>query len=256
MLDVVLHLLHLSLDRGDLLVHRLGVELGDLADRLLHELVDVVHDDLPAQEILVVPHLGEDIIELLLPALLVLLEDLVHPVLEEYALKGIVVPLVLQLTETDLELPLENVPCVERVVDEYVLDREELRLVVHDHAGVRGYVALAVGEGVQGVDRLVRGHIVGKVDYDLHLVSGHVLDLLDLDLALLLGLDDRVLDDLGGLAVGNLGDRYGVLVNLLDLRADLDASASRPVLVIAAVRAAACGEIGIDGEILAFKDVN
>ena len=256
MLDVVPDLLHLGLNRCDLLIHRLGIELGDLADRLLHELVDVVHDNLPAEEVLVVLHLRKDVLELLLPALLVLLEDLVHPVLEEYAFKGVIVPLILELVETDAQLPFQDVPGVVSVVDEYILDAQELRLVVHDHAGVRGDVALAVGEGVQGVDRLVRGDVVGKVDYDLHLVRSHVLDLLYLDLALLLGLDDRVLDDLRGLAVGNLGDRYGVLVNLLDLRADLDAAAAGSVLVVAAVCAASGGEVRIDREVLAFEDVN
>ena len=190
MLDVVLDLLHLVLDRGDLLVHGLGVELGYLADRLLDELVDVIHGDLPAEEVLVVLHLGEHIVKLLFPTLLVLLENLVNPVLEEYPLKGVVMPLVLEFVEADAQLPFQKILGVVGVIDEYVLDTQELRLVVHNHAGVRGDVALAVGEGVESVYRLVRGDIVRQVDDDLHLVRGHVLDLLDLDLSLFLSLDD------------------------------------------------------------------
>ena len=49
--------------------------------------MDVFHRDLTAEEVLVVLHLGEHIVELLFPAALVLLEDLVDTVLKEYPLK-------------------------------------------------------------------------------------------------------------------------------------------------------------------------
>ena len=165
-------------------------------------------------------------------------------------------PLVLELVETNPQLPLKKIPGVEGVVSKDVLDTEELRLAIHDHAGVRGNVALAVSESVEGVDGLVRRHVVGKVDDNLDLVRGHVLDLLDFDLAFILCLDDRILYDLRGLSVRNLGDGDGVLVDLLYLGADLDAAASRSIFIIAAVGASTGGEVGVDREVLAFEDVH
>ena len=165
-------------------------------------------------------------------------------------------PLVLKLREPDLQLPLEKISRVVRVVDQDVLDREELRLVVHDDAGVRGDVALAVRERVEGVDGLVRGHVVRKMDEDLDLLRGHVLNLLDLDLALVLGLQDGVDEDVGCLSVGDLGHRDGVLVDFLDPGAHLHASAPRSVLVVAAVRRAAGREVRVDREVLALENLD
>ena len=236
MLDVVLDGLHLRLDGGDLLVDGLCVEFGNLAHRLLHEPFDVLHQDLAAEDVLVGLHLREHVLQLLLPAVLVLLQDLIDLVLKEYPFEGCVVPLVLKLREPDLQLPLEKISRVVRVVDQYVLDREELRLVVHDDAGVRGDVALAVRERVEGIDGLVRGHIVRKVDKNLDLLRGHILDLLDLYLAFVLGFEDRVNEDVGSLSVRYLGDCHRVLVDLLDFGANLHAATSGSVLVVATIR--------------------
>ena len=253
-LDVVAHGLHLVFQGQDLLVDGLGVELGDLADRLLHELEDVVEDDLAAEEVLVHLHLGEDVLDLGVPVLLVLLEDLVDAVLEEDALQGAVVPVGLELVELDLQLLQEDVAGVEGAVLEDVAHREELRFVVLDHAGVGGDVDLAVRERVECVDGLVGRDVVGQVDEDVHLVRGHVLDLLDLDLALVLGLEDGVDEVLGVLAVGDLRDGDGVLVDLLDAGADLDGAAAAAGEVLAAVGEAAGGEVGIDLVGLALED--
>ena len=165
-------------------------------------------------------------------------------------------PLVLKLGEPDVKLPFEKIPCVVRVVDQYVLDREELRLVLHDDAGVRRDVALAVRERVQSVDRLVRGHIVRKVDKNLDLFRGHILDLLDLDLAFVLGLQNRVDEDVGCLSVRDLGDGHRVLVDLLDFGADLHAATSGSVLVVTAVSRATGREVRVNREILALKNLH
>ena len=254
MLDVVAHDGHLFLQGEDLLVDGLGVELGDLADRLLHELEDVVQGDLPAEEILVVLHLREDVLDLRLPVLLVLLEDLVDAVLEENALQGAVVPVGLQFVQLDLQLLEQQVAGMVGAVLEDVVNRQELRLVVLDHAGVRRDVDFAVREGVQGVDGLVRGDVVGQVDEDVHLVGGHVLDLLDLDLALVLGPEDGIDDVLGVFPVGDFRDGHGVLVDLLDAGAHLDGAAPLALHVLAAVGEAAGREVGIDLVGLAFED--
>ena len=257
MLNLVLHLLHLGLDGGDLLVHRLGVETRDLPDGLLHEPVDVFHDDVALDQRTVFLHGLEDGVLLRVPGREILLfQQLVNAVLEEDALQGVVVPLVFQFGEPDLQLALQQLQRVVRVVDEDVLDRQELRLVVYDDAGVRRDVALAVGEGVQGVDGLVRRNVVGQVDEDLHLVRRHVLDLLDLDLPLVLRFQDGVDQHVRRLPVGHLGDCDRVLVDLLDAGADLYAPAPGSVLVGGAVGEAAGGEIRVDGEVFPTQDVD
>ncbi len=165
-------------------------------------------------------------------------------------------PLVLKLREPDLQLPLEKIPRVVCVVDQDVLDGQELRLVVHNDAGVRGDVALAVRERVEGIDRLVRGHIVRKMHKDLDLLGCHVLDLLDLYLAFVLGLEDRVDEYVGCLPVRNLCDGHRVLVDLLDLRAHLHAAATGSVLVVAAICGAAGREVRVDREVLALENLH
>ncbi len=120
--EIVPHVLHLVLQGVDLLVQGLGVELGNLAHRLLHEFQDVVHHDFAVEKVLVLLHLGEDVLQLLVPVALVLLQHLVDAVLEEDALQGVVVPLVLQLAEFDLQFPAQQVAGVHGVILEDVVD--------------------------------------------------------------------------------------------------------------------------------------
>ena len=246
MLQVVADLVDLFFDGVNPLVQGLGVEFGNLPDRLFDEFEDVFHHDGAVQQVFVVPHAGENVVKLLLPAHLVLFEDFVDAVLEKDALQGIVMPFVLQFAEFDFELLPEDVAGMEGIVFEDVVHREELRLVILDDAGVRVEGRLAVGEGVQGVDGLVGRDVVGKVQDDLHLLGGHVIDFLDLDLAFVLGLDDRIDEHMGGLAEGKLGDGDGVLVHLLDPGPHLDLAAPLPLVVFGTVGDAAGGEVGID----------
>ena len=101
-------------------------------------------------------------------------------------------PVVLELVETDLELLTEQTLCMVCAILEDVLHRKELRLVIHDHAGIRRNRYLAVCECVERVDGLVRRHIIRKMYHDLGCRSGQIVDLLDLDLSLLLGLENRL----------------------------------------------------------------
>ena len=83
MFDLVIDSLELFLDFKYLLVNDFRVEFGYFADRLLHEFENVVLRDFPEQLVLVFLHLGEDVSHLGLPALLVLFQEFVNPVLEE-----------------------------------------------------------------------------------------------------------------------------------------------------------------------------
>ena len=95
---------------------------------------------------------------------------------------------------------------------------EEVRLLVPDDARVRGDRHLAVGEGVERVDGLVRRLVGRDLNDDFDLVGRIVVDLSDLDLALVVGLNDRILDRLGGRGIGNLGDGKRPFVDLRNLR--------------------------------------
>ena len=254
--DIVLHLGHFGFDAEYLLVVGLGVETGNLAHGLFHEPEDVVHHDLALEEVLIGEHLLEDVLQLVLPGLLVLFEHFVDAVLEEDLFQRAPVPVAFQFSEPDAQLRLQEVAGVHGVVFQDVVDAQELRLVVPDHAGVGGDVALAVRERVQGVDGLVGRHVTGQMDEDVHPVGGHVLDLLDLDLALVLGLEYGVDEHVGGLAIGNL--RYGdrALVYLLDAGAHLHAASAAAVLVFAAVGEASGGEVRVDFVGLALEDLH
>ena len=142
------------------------------------------------EKILIFLHLSENVIQLLFPAHLVLLEDFIDSVLEEYPLQRTVVPVVLELSELYLKLTSENIAGMEGVVLEYVIDRQELRLIFLDYAGIGINRCFAVGECVESVYCLVRGNVVRKVDYDFNLFGCHVLNLLDFDFAFVLGFQD------------------------------------------------------------------
>ena len=226
MLQVVLHFVHLVLYASELLIDSLCIELRNLPDWLFYELVDILHGDIPLEKSLELEHLGEYFVKLIFPGLCITLKDLVDLVLEENLLERAVVPVVLELIESDLELLSKETLCVVCAVSENLVHRKELRLVVHDDAGVRRDRNLAVCKRIKRIYGLVRRHIVRKMDHDLCLVSCKVINLLDLDLALFLCLEDRINDDMGCLAKWYLVDRQCILVYLLNLGTDFyDSSA-------------------------------
>ena len=152
------------------------------------------------------------------------------------------------------QLCKQQVAGVPGAVLEYVIDREELRLVVHNHAGIRSDGRFAVSKGIEGVYGLVRRDIVRQVDEDFHLVGGHILNLLDFDFVLLLGLYYGVNEQLGGLAVRELGDGDGALVDFLDAGTHLHYAAPAPLHIFGAVGEASCREVGIDFIRLSLQD--
>ena len=119
-----------------------------------------------------------------------------------------------------------------RTVAEHVVHAQDLRLVVKDHACVRCDGYLTRCESIKCIDCLVRRYVVRKMDDDVHLVGCKVVDLLDLDLSALLCLEDGLDDYRSSLAVRNLSDGKCVLVDLLDLCADLDLSSLALAVVL------------------------
>ena len=137
-IQMILNLLHFCLDALQLLIDCLCIELGNLSYRLLYESVDVLHSDRPVEHFLEFEHSCIDLFQLFFPALCISFKNLVDLVLEEYLFKRTVVPFVAEFVQTDLKLLTEQLLCMVRTIDEYVIYTEELWLVVDNHACVRG----------------------------------------------------------------------------------------------------------------------
>ena len=83
------------------------------------------------------------------------------------------------------------------------------------------------------------------------MLRGIVLDLAYLDLARLGSLDYRLDECRGGLAVGNLGDGEGLVVDFLYLGADPHGTSALAVVISRHIYGAPGEEIGIERELLA-----
>ena len=158
-LEMVAQLGLFLLDGAYLVGDGLDVELGYLADRLLDQLQDIRVGNRAAEQVLVPEHGGLHVLELLFPGAGVVLEDLVDLVLEENLLEGCVVPLALDLVQTDGQFLAHQLAGPLGVVAEHVVHAHEVRLLVLDHAGVGRDADLAVGAGVEGVDGPVGGRV-------------------------------------------------------------------------------------------------
>ena len=163
-------------------------------------------------------------------------------------------PFVLQLAQSDGQLLTQKVLGMHGAVTEHVVHAEHLRLVVHDHAGVRSDGNLACREGVKSVYGLVRRHIIRQVDDDVHLVCSQVVDLLDLDLSCFLCLEDGLDDHRCGLAVRNFSYCERVLVEFFDLCTDLYLASLLLAAVFRAVCRTSCEEVWENLEILSLED--
>ena len=162
-------------------------------------------------------------------------------------------PVFRELIEPYLQLFPEQVHRVGGIVPENLLHIKELRLVVDNYAGIGRNGNLAVGKGVEGIYRLVRGHVVGQMDDDVGLVGGKVIDFPDLDLPFVLGFHYGVYHEPGGLPVRDFRDGYGVLVELLDFRTYLDGAAPPAFAISGAVCKTSGREVRQQLEILALE---
>ena len=157
MVDLVAYLGHLLLDSRNLLVDGFGIEARNLADRFLHQPVDILHHNVPAHLVAVFLHLGKDGFFLVFPGREVLaFQQFINAVLEEDAFQRRVMPIVFELAQPDAEFLFQQVLGVVGIVNQDIFHREELRFVVHNHARIRVDGGLAVRKGIQGVDGLVR----------------------------------------------------------------------------------------------------
>ena len=242
-LEVLADLVELLEDALDLLAVLVDVEEGDAADRDAEEHLDVGVRDRAHEAV------GEGLealVDLGLDGLGggALLDALVDALLDEDLDEGLAVLLVEELALADLELALVE---GEELVDVGAQDVRDGGLdgaVVLQHRHVGGEGALAVGGGVELLDRLLRVGAGDEREDDLGVVARAVVDRLDRHLLRAGGALDRGDERLGRLAVGQLGHddllRAAILAQL-ELRAHADAPVA--VLVAGAVGEAAGGEV-------------
>ena len=205
MIQIVAHALDLGLDRLDLVVGPLRIEPRDADELQLREALHVVERHFPAQQLL---EGRQPLVHRLVGRLagLASLDELVELVLDEDAFERSGVPRLVEFMQPDFELLPQQRPRMIGRTAQDLAHAHEVGLLVPDDAGVGRNRHLAVGEGVERVDRLVRRFVGRHLHDDLH-VLGRVVDhAADLDLALLVGLDDRLLDRLGGRRIGNFGN--------------------------------------------------
>lgn len=144
----------------------------------------------------------------------------------------------------------------ERVVHrlaQHVAHAEEVGFVVVDDAAVGRDADLAVGEGVERVDGLVRRYARGQMYENLHLGGRVVIDLANLYLALLGSLQYGVDERRGGLAIGNLGDGQRLVVHFVDTGTHAHRTAAFTVVVAGHVDETARLEVGVEHEVLTLE---
>ena len=94
------------------------------------------------------------------------------------------------------------------------------------------------------------------MDLDFHVFGGVVHNLLDLDFALVVGRHDGVDKAIRGSAEGNFANDERLVVEFLDFRTDLEASAAFAVVVFANVDDAARVEVRVQRELAATQVVD
>ena len=83
LINIFLSFHHLGLESENFLVIGLCVEFGNLPYRFFHQFMDVFHHDFALEEVLILLHLLENVLQLLFPTLLILLQHLVDAIFKE-----------------------------------------------------------------------------------------------------------------------------------------------------------------------------
>ena len=190
-LEVAVHLAYLALQAQDVLLGLVLVEAEDALHLYLQQSQYVVlghlahHLGVPRRQALV------DMLTCLVGRFGVLiLLILIDALIDEDALQRGVVQLLQQLLAVNHQLLPQQAARLLNAVAQHVAHRKELRRAVVDYAAVGRDAHLAVGEGVEGVERLVGRNAGLQVDHNARRLRGRVVDMLDLYLALLAGSHD------------------------------------------------------------------
>ena len=130
---------------------------------------------------------------------------------------------------------------------------EELRLIVLDDAAVGRKVDFAIGEGIERIDGLVGRDSRREVHLHFHVGRSEVGHVLGLDFPLFDGFGDAFAKGADGLGERQVADDERLVVELLNLGAYFQYTASLAVVVFRNVDRAPRGEVGIEPEFLSVK---
>ena len=158
-----------------------------------------------------------------------------------------------QLALANLQFLTNQVLGTVHRVAKHIAHRQELRLVVLNHATVRRNVDFTVREGIERIQRLVARHTRSQLHLYLDLRSRQVFHVTGLDLALLDGFQNGVDDGLRRLGERNLADDQRLRVQFLYLGTHLQHTTALSVVVFRHVDAATRREVGIKMELLVVQ---
>ena len=256
----LVYLLHLVLDAGDVLLGLILVELQDAGHLDFHQSEDIVlrhlahHLGVPGSQTLVNPFAGS-IHRLGILELLILIDALFDEDLFQCGkMKGLH-----QFAPADESFLLQQVQRRIYIPAQHIADRKETRLLLVNHTTVGRDADFAVGTGIEGIYGLVAAGSRRQVNQNLCLVSRQILHVTYLYLALLVGFQDTLYEGAGlagrscSLSVRNLRNGQCLVVALLYLGTNAYHAAALTVVVTRDVYAAACGEIGIQVELLVMQ---
>ena len=179
------------LERGNVVVGFLYVEADDASHADVEEAHDVVMRHLTHKRRLerLQPLVDIDNRFLQRLALLVAL-FLIDTLLDENLLQRSAEEALQQLVALDAQLRAEQLFRGVDAVAQHVADAQEVRLPVGNDAAVGRNAHLAVGKGIEGINRAVARCAGKQVDDDVGMLRRVVLHLAYLDFTLLLGLHD------------------------------------------------------------------
>ena len=183
-----------------------------------------------------------------------LLDLFVNPLLDEDALQGAEVQFVFELLLLQLELTLQRVHELRRVLLEHLAHRHFHRPIVFDDDDAAGDGNFAIGERVKGIHKLFGAHATGRFDFDLDIFGGEIVDALHLDLAFARRVFDGSNERIGRGRRWDFFDDDRGIVPGFDFCSDLDATGA--VLIFAGVHEPAGREIGQQFERLFLQDGN
>ena len=178
---------------------------------------------------------------------------LIDTLLDENLFQRLEVQLLQQLVLAYLQFLTDEVLGTLGTVYQQVAHGKELRFVVLDDAAVRRDANLAVGKGIERIERLVAADARHELHLNLDACRRQVVYVACFDLALLDGFLNTVYQAVNGLRVGQVAYDERFLVQFLNLRPHLQHAAALSVVVFAHVDAAACLEVGIEVELLAVQ---
>ena len=125
-------------------------------------------------------------------------------------------PLVLQLTQLNLQLPAQQIQSVLRARFQDVVHTHKLRTIFVNHTSQWRNTHLTIREGIQRIDRQIRTDTWRQLHLNLNVFGGVINHLFNLNLTVIAGLDNAFYQRTRGGTKRNFLDQQSRLVFLFD----------------------------------------